>query len=33
MEATALAQPDTEGQFILDTDAGGVAISGILHQW
>ena len=26
MEATALAQPDTEGEFVLDTDASGVAI-------
>ena len=26
MEATALAQPDTEGQFVPDTDASGVAI-------
>ena len=33
MEATALTQPDTEGEFVLDTDASGVAISGILHQW
>ena len=33
MEATALAQSDTEGEFVLDTDASGVAISGILHQW
>ena len=33
MEATALAQPDTEGEFVLDTDASGVAISSILHQW
>ena len=33
IEATALAQPDTEGEFFLDTDASGVAISGILHQW
>ena len=33
MEATALAQPDTESEFVLDTDASGVAISGILHQW
>ena len=32
-EATALAQPDTEGEFVLDTDASGVAISGIFHQW
>ena len=33
IEATALAQPDSEGEFVLDTDAGAVAISGILHQW
>ena len=33
MEATALAHPDTETEFILDTDASGVAISGILRQW
>ena len=33
IEATALAQPDSEGEFALDTDAGAVAISGILHQW
>ena len=33
MEATALAQPDSEGEFVLDTDSSGVAISGILHQW
>ena len=33
MEVTALTQPDTEGEFVLDTDASGVAISGILHQW
>ena len=33
MEATALEQPGTEGEFVLDTDASGVAISGILHQW
>ena len=31
--ATALAQPDSEGEFVLDTDASAVAISGILHQW
>ena len=30
IEATALAHPDSEGEFVLDTDA--VAISGILHQ-
>ena len=33
MDATALAQPDSEGEFVLDTDASAVAISGILHQW
>ena len=33
IEATALAQPDSEGEFVLDTDASGVAISDILHQW
>ena len=33
IEATALAQPDSEGEFVLDTDASAVAISGILHQW
>ena len=33
IEATVLAQPDSEGEFVLDTDASGVAISGILHQW
>ena len=33
IEATALAQPDSEGEFVLDTDADAVAISGILHQW
>ena len=33
IEATALAQPDSEGEFVLDTDATAVAISGILHQW
>ena len=32
MEATALTQPDTDGEFVLDADASGVAISGILHQ-
>ena len=31
--ATVLAQPDSEGEFVLDTDASSVAISGILHQW
>ena len=34
MEVTALAQPETEGEFVLDTEfVLGVAISGILHQW
>ena len=28
-----MAQPDSEGEFVLDTDASAVAISGILHQW
>ena len=32
IDATALAQPDSEGEFVLDTDASAVAISGILHQ-
>ena len=33
IEATALAQPDSEGEFVLDTDASAVAVSGISHQW
>ena len=33
MEATVSAQPDTAGEFVLDTDASCVAISGSLHQW
>ena len=33
MEATALAQPDAEEKLVLDTDASGIAISGIPHQW
>ena len=33
IDATALAQPDSEGEFVLDTDASVVAISGILHRW
>ena len=33
MEAWALAQPDSGGEFVLDTDASGMAISGIPHQW
>ena len=32
MNATALALPDSEGKFVLDTDASTVGISGILHQ-
>ena len=32
-DATALAQPDSEGKFVLDTDARAAAISGIFHQW
>ena len=32
IETTALAQPDSEGELVLDTDASTVAISGILHQ-
>ena len=32
-EATALAQPDSEGDFVLDTDASAVAFSGNSHQW
>ena len=30
--ATALAAPNEEGRFVLDTDASAVAIAGILHQ-
>ena len=33
IEATTLAHPGSEGEFVLDTDASAVAISGILHQW
>ena len=33
IDATALAQPDSDGKFVLDTNASAVAISGILHQW
>ena len=33
IEAIALAQPDSEGELVLDTDASAVTISGILHQW
>ena len=32
IEATALAQPDSEAEFVLNTDASGVAMSGILHR-
>ena len=32
MEATALALPASEGNFVLDTDASTVGISRILHQ-
>ena len=32
-EATALALRDTEGEVVLNTDASGVAFSGILYQW
>ena len=31
IDATALAQPDSDGEFVLDTDTSAVAISGILH--
>ena len=31
-DATALAAPNEEGRFVLDTDASAVAIAGILHQ-
>ena len=31
-DATALATPNDEGRFVLDTDASSVAIAGILHQ-
>ena len=30
IETTALARPDSEGEFVLDADAGAVAI---WHQW
>ena len=32
VDATALAAPNGEGRFVLDTDASAVAIAGILHQ-
>ena len=32
LEATALAAPNAEGRFVLDTDASAVPIAGILHQ-
>ena len=31
-DATDLAAPNDEGRFVLDTDAGAVALAGILHQ-
>ena len=31
-EATALAAPNQEKRFVLDTDASAVAVAGILHQ-
>ena len=31
-DATALAAPNDEGRFVLDTDASAVATAGILHQ-
>ena len=33
IEARALAQPNSEEEFVLDTNASGLAISGFLHQW
>ena len=33
IEATAVEQSDSESEFVLDTDASAVAISGILLQW
>ena len=33
IDATALVEPDSDGEFVLDTDASAVAISGILHRW
>ena len=33
IEATALVQPDSKGDRVLDTDARAVAISGILLKW
>ena len=32
LEATALAAPNAEGRYVLDTDASAVAIAGIMHQ-
>ena len=32
VDATALAAPNAEGRFVLDTDASAVVIAGILHQ-
>ena len=33
IEATALAQPDSDDEFVLIADASAVAVSGILHEW
>ena len=33
IDAIAIAQPDSEGEFVRDTDASAVAISSIVHQW
>ena len=33
LNATALALASSDGRFVLDTDAGIVGISAILHQW
>ena len=33
IEATAREQFDSEGEFVLDTDASAVKIPGILQQW
>ena len=32
IESTALAQPDSDGEFVLETNASDVTISGSLHQ-
>ena len=33
IEETALAQPDSDGEFVLDTDTSAGAFSSISHQW